>query len=331
MTESFNAALIQRARATETNPEAGPMTLQRAAAMAVARAGQEALKTQLGVLATEQAELPVDELPDLLPDNPLVVGLHSQSKMIGILAMDIRLLTSALQAQTVGKVQDGEVPQRPPTQTDAILCRRFLSTFLAELPVRMDVMDRAPWIHGVQPRDRVAEPRQLLHALADVPLRFLSLTIDIAKGRQTGILALALPAEALSLPEAPEPEPAAPDPNWSNALRERVLDSSAGLSAVLHGFTIPLSDVTRFKTGDMLDIPEGALDRVRLEDASGRLVLEVALGKSDGKWAVQVPDPNEIHRTIDSLGAAPEDPAKKYAEDLEQALAEEAAKPLSEI
>lgn len=331
MTERFNAALIRIARAAEAKLETGPMTLQRAATLAVAEAGQGVLKTSITVHATEQADLPVDELPELLPEDALLVGLHSRGRLIGAIAMDLTMLTCTLQAQTSGQVQTGEIPPRTPTQTDAILCRRFLATFLSGLAARLDVGDQASWQDGVQPRDRIAEARQLLHALTDAPLRFLSLTLDIAGGRQSGVLSLALPQDLLKLPEQPEPDPPAPDPEWTNALRERILDSSAGLNAVLHRSTIPLSAVAKFKTGDMIPLPDTVMDHVRLEDASGRKVAEVLLGKLDGKWAVKVPDPGEVLRDINALGAAPEDPVKQYEADLEQALADEAAKPLPEI
>ncbi|MEV8468517.1 FliM/FliN family flagellar motor switch protein [Fluviibacterium sp. DFM31] len=281
--------LKRMAKPSRLAPGDQPMTLPRAAALAVSRAGQDALKLPLAVAGTDVGEMTVEAVADHASDAVLLVSLRGPGQAWGMAAFDNSLLTAILQAQTARRITDEEPPLRVATQTDAVLCRRFLTICLGSLAERLQGMPDSNWAQGFLPRDQVLSHRRLPHLLADAPHRVLGLDVDIAQGKRRGRLTLILPLQPVTtepptLAEDPKPRP----DNWTADWHERILDSNATLEAVLMTVRLPLSKVSRLVPGDTLPFSEQTLDRLHLVGTDGRKVARVMLGKSGEFRAVKL-------------------------------------------
>ncbi len=303
--------LKRMAKLSRLTPGDQPMTLPRAAALAVSKAGQDALKLPLAVLGTEVGEMTVEAVADHAADAVLLVALRGPGQAWGMAALDNSLLTAILQAQTARRITDEEPPLRVATQTDAVLCRRFLTMCLGGLAERLLGLPDGDWAQGFLPRDQVHSHRRLPHLLADVPHRVLGLDVDIAQGKRKGRLTLILPLRPVAteqplLAEDPKPRP----DHWTADWQERILDANATLEAVLMTVRLPLSKVSRLARGDTLPFSEQTLDRLHLVGSDGRKVARVMLGKSGEFRAVKLAGKGVTAPQVSAVRKAPDVPPK---------------------
>ncbi|MCA8882603.1 MAG: FliM/FliN family flagellar motor switch protein [Rhodobacteraceae bacterium] len=286
MNDLSPSVLRRMAGAGRTEAAIGPMTLARAAGLAVSRAAQDVLRVPLALKEAEHTEIALDQIGDLVPEQALLVLLHGPGGARGVIALDASLLAAILQAQTTGRVTGSEVPPRNPTQTDAVLTRRFVSVFLDTLALRLEGQRLANWARAYTARDQVRDPKRLPHVLDDGVFGALRITVDIAQGVRLGQLVLFLPGRgAMGAADATASQEGRA---WEEAMASRVLDSQAEIEAVLMRMKLPLSKVSRLAVGDVLPFAPALLGRVRLESAGGQVIGAAKLGKSGGMRAVKV-------------------------------------------
>jgi len=293
MTQHQPTVLQRKAGAGRPAPDHGVVTAATALRLAVSKAGQDVLRTRLDAGEVGESRLTLGAMAAELPARGLHVLLRGSGGAAGLVALDASLLTAVLQAQTAGRVTDAPVAERAPTQTDAILARRFLAVLLDSFGARLAGRPAAIWAAGFQPRERVADAARLPHLLADTAYRALETEVDIAGGLRRGRLLVILPragAEEATLPPAPG-EGAPPDTTrtaWREALAGRVLDSPAALEAVLCRIEIPLSEIAGLAPDRVLPIPARALGEVALEAVDGRVAATGRLGQTKGSRAVKI-------------------------------------------
>ncbi len=299
----------RKAGADRPEPDHGRVTPAGALRLAVSRAGQEVLKVALRAGDLAEARLTLASMAEALPPSGLWVMLRGPGTAAGLVTLDASLLAAVLQALTAGRVSGSGVPDRAPTQTDAILARRFLTVLLESFAARLDGSTAARWAAGFQPRERVSDPARLPHLLPDAVYRGMTVGIDIA-GLRSGTLGLILPhdppcdgAPAAEAEAGSDPRLAA----WQSALAEKVMDSPVPIEAVLHRLELPLAELSRLRPDMLLPLPAQSIAAVSLEGADGRRTGTGRLGRSEGHRAVKIvalPQQREDVGTADGKGGA---------------------------
>lgn len=280
----------RKAGADRPEPDHGRVTPAGALRLALSRAAQEVLKVPLRAGDVAEARMTLGSMAESLPPAGLWVMLRGPGSAAGLVTLDASLLAAVLQALTAGKVTRSSVPDRAPTQTDAILARRFLTVLLETFAARLDSAPAARWAAGFQPRDRVPDPARLPHLLADTVYRGLTVEVDIA-GLRPGALGLILPHDPPGDGGAVAEAEAGPDPRlaaWQSALADKVMDSPVPIEAVLYRLELPLAELSRLRPDMLLTLPAQALSAVSLEGADGRRTGTARLGQSEGRRAVKI-------------------------------------------
>lgn len=280
----------RKAGADRPEPDHGRVTPAGALRLAVSRAAQEVLKVPLRAGDVTEARLTLATITGVLPTSGLWVVLRGPGTAAGLVTLDASLLAAVLQALTAGRVSGSNVPDRAPTQTDAILARRFLTVLLESFAARLDGSAAARWAAGFQPRDRVPDAARLPHLMADAVYRGLTVGVDIA-GLRSGVLGLILPHDPPGDGVPAVEAEAGPDPRvvaWQSALADKVMDSPVPIEAVLYRLELPLVELSRLRPDMLLPLPAQAIAAVSLEGADGRRTGTGRLGRSDGHRAVKI-------------------------------------------
>lgn len=282
-------ALQRLAGADRAPPEYGVVSPAIALRLAISRAAQDTLRAPLAGGEVTESALTLATMPTALPVRGLWVLLQGPGRARGVLTLDASLLAAVLQARTTGRITGKTVAERNPTQTDAILVRRFLAAFLDGLAERLEGHAAHGWSAGFQPRDRIADVAALPHLLDDIAYRALGLSVDVGQGLRSGALGLIVPDAEARKPGKPTPAPPAlRDPDWEVTLTEQVMACTATVEAVLWRLSVPLADLDRWQPGQLLVLPVEALDQVALTGEDGRRVATGRLGQIRGRRAIRL-------------------------------------------
>jgi len=304
-----NPALARLLRKADASAEDAGAPLQpagpgRAFRVGLLRAADRAIGLSLTVLGlSEEVESP-DELVSEGPVGWVLFGLCApgETGLAGLIMLDPALRTAMIEVQTMGVLLDAAESDRPVTATDAALSRPVVAEFLRELAG----MDRpefpaamADWTLRPLPDLRAAELM-----LRDVAHRNWQASVQIGGTDRQGALRLAL---AQGVPTV-EGSTDGANEDWAQALRSSLEQAPVELEAVLGRLTLPLSDVDRFESGQLLPLGALSLAAVRLECAGTPLPGQVRLGQMSGLRAVRLERPaqemQELGRPNDLAGTS---------------------------
>lgn len=284
-------------------PPAPAPTPARAAGIAVGRAADRLYGLPVRTLAVRPGALTLAELPELLPDLPMVAVLQGPGDLLGAIALCSQAVAALVEWQALGRVTMRALDRRRPTRSDAMLCAEFVDALMRELAAEMEGLDGFEALSGYRFLTHLDDPRPLSLMLEDRPLR--SLTLDLAMGaqeRREGRVLLALPqpaATARPRPDvaAPRPTPAPPPPRPS--LVEPMRDAPVAVAAVLCRKRVSLAELRGFLDGRPLSLPRGCLSQAVLETAAGQVLASGKFGEAEGCHALRLRDPAQA-------GAGPE-------------------------
>ena len=262
----------------------------RALRLALGRAGQAVPGLGLEVAGLTEARLSLSELLDLPPDRALLAMIEGPGEALGLIALSPGVLATLIEAQTTGRVGQGDPAVRKPTRTDAAMSAGLIDRVLTGLGAELDASPDRVWAGGFRYASFLEDPRPLELLLEDTPYRVFRAALTLATGARQGEVLLALPAAgrgkapATALPLTAAAAPVAPP----STLAEVALAAPAQLTAVLHRLTIPLSAVLGLKPGDVVPVPSAALDQIVIEGLDGRRLAEGKLGQNRGHRAVRL-------------------------------------------
>ncbi len=231
----------------------------------------------------------------------LLLALDREGGARAFAVPDAQLLAALIEVQTLGRVLPVAALPRPPTPTDAAMCRDFIDLLLQRLEGALARPDPPFWVTGYGAGPQIENLRLLEMMLGEIPYRLFSLVIDIDGGAKTGRLQLAFPA--LSPPGA-QAGCTVPDRSWRDIFTEQVMHSRARLDAVLHRLHLPLAELRGLKAGDLLPVPLSAVGNVVLECGARQDVALARLGQKGGLRAVRLK--SEIAAEAAAAGAWPE-------------------------
>ena len=93
------------------------------------------------------------------------------------------------------------------------------------------------------------------------------------------------------------------DPAWAKRMRFEVSRAKVGIEAYIPQGSMTLGQITQLKSGDVLKLPDGAIEQVRLR-SGGQSLYKCTLGKAGTAFTVRIGDPiSEEEDLIDELAA----------------------------
>jgi len=278
-----NLVLRRKAGAARAAAELTAMTPAKALRLALARAGDEVLETQMGLQDLAEAKGRPESLLKEAPDPALYLRLRGPDGGEGLAMLCPQAVAAVLEAQLTGKVLSQEAADRRPTGTDAIMAAGVLDQVLIHFGAYVtDCPDPLP-VAGYLAGPTLADARAAVLTLDDVDYLQYDLTVDFSSGAKIARMRLLFPAET---PFASQK--GAGGAAWRESFQRTVLSSAAELEAVLCRMTLPLADMAALKPGDLLPLGQASLDGVHLTGPDGGTVQTVRLGRSGPMRAVRL-------------------------------------------
>ncbi len=278
------SALRRKAGAGRPPPEPSAHSPGSLLRKAVAQAAED-LHSLVAVVAGFSESRPgLTALMEALPDPALLMSMTDANGRRGLAVADGQVVTALVEHLTTGRVVPGEAAPRRPTRTDAVMVSDFLDRILGLFDEVLLALPDAPPIRGFRYSSRLAEPRMVQMALSDAEYLLYRMRLDLGRGARSGEVLLAFPP-ATARVSGSSPVDAA---GWQRDLDAAVMQSEVPIRAVLNRLAVPLDEITRWKPGDMLDIPVAALTAVELEGVDGRVVAMAKLGQVSGHRAVRI-------------------------------------------
>lgn len=272
---------------------AGPRPPDRAVAAAIARAADRihGLAVFFDKVTTGHAELA--EIPELLPEQPLISVVEGPGDRLGAVAMDSGLLTSLIEMQALGRVSARPAVARRPTRTDGAICADFVSACLAELEAELAGQPGFEGVAGFRYASFLDDPRPLALMLEETSYRLVTITLRAGDaGERDGTLLLILPhappRASAPAPAADAPEASAPPAPDRGPLAEAVRQAPIELTGVLCRRQITLGELRALGPGDRIALPAGVLEQATLETAAGQVVFRGRLGALGGHHALRL-------------------------------------------
>lgn len=272
---------------------------ERALPLALARAARDGFGLALDCVSVRPHRYSLAELLELPPERALILLLEGPREAIGVLVMDQELLAGLIEAQTLGKVTAQPIMPRKPTRTDAAMVADWVDAVMDDLEEQLLAEEDLVWTDGFRYSSHLDEPRPLALLLEDTSYKVLSVEVDLASTRR-GQMILALPADGHGRRPQRVVTTASPDPlegaRFSEALGNQVLEAEVVVQGVLTRVSLPLSQVLALKPGDLLPLPNAALDRIELTGVDGRPRGVGKLGQSKGMRAIRIGQCGDVER-----------------------------------
>jgi flagellar motor switch protein FliM len=263
-------------------PEIAAMSPEKAMRLAFGRAGRDTPGLGLRLISFAIDRMVVPALIDAATPLTLVATLVRGDGAVGAVLFDPGIVAALIEAETMGRLRPGPVPERPPTRIDALMVGAFLDRGLGLFDEVATDLSIAEATTGYRFGDVISQPRTLALMLEDQPYRALRLGFDFCDGVRQGSALLAMPFDP------PAKAPAADRDGFGRDLHEAVMTAPAEVRAVLTRLSLPLDAVTAWEPGDLLPLARDVLDSVVLEDIDGTQVGRGRLGQSNGARAVRL-------------------------------------------
>ncbi|MCQ0968870.1 FliM/FliN family flagellar motor C-terminal domain-containing protein (plasmid) [Paracoccus sp. TK19116] len=282
----------------------------RAAATAIARAGEDLYGLPVQPLTVVPDGITLAEMAEILPDQALFAVVEGPQEALGVVALDPEAVTALIEVQALGRVTGRPVETRRRTRSDAMICAEFVNRALTELQAEIDGLEGFENYAGFRYASHLDDPRPLLLMLEDVNYRALRMRLRVGDDRarreieivvalpeRRAIAALPSPVTATANGLAPAAQPAAragataPEKAASNAsgpLAAQLQDAPIELLGVLCRRKISLGELRTLAPGRMIALPRVSLHDARLETRQGQVIAQGKLGEADGCHALRI-------------------------------------------
>lgn len=232
----------------------------------------------------------------------LGVLLQGGSLERGVALIDAQVLAAFVEHLTMGRVAPVAAQDRAPTQTDTMIMAEVLNCILAAFDAEMALLPDAPPISGFRYLGVLEDEKAAVMALEDVPYRAHTLTLDIGSGAKSGTLQLFFPYDPPRKPDHLAREYRA----WHKDWQAQVMHLHAPVEAVLHRFSVPVSDISQMQVGSVFQVPASQIAAVTLEGIDKTPVATAKLGQAAGYRAVRIN--SDVVADPQNLTAVPETP-----------------------
>ncbi len=286
MTNSMHSTILRRMTGQRTDgADENPLTSSRALRLALTKAANDIVGLVLTVTSVAEEVQPLETMLAGLDEDLMLIELIRDNKLVGIVALDVQLRAAILEMQTVGSLIGAAADLRPATGTDKMMCDPVLAAFLDALPKAVVGTTLEGWADDVAIAQRIASSRAAGLVLDDHDYRILRLSVDLGVADRAGSILLALPPlqQALLTQTA-----AVEEPDWDSQFQASVAEAPASLEALLHRFSLPLTQARSLHVGQVVPLPGCTVNSVRLMTPDGHKLAEAKLGQIGGKRAVRI-------------------------------------------
>lgn len=267
-------------------PEIGQITPAKALRTAVTQAAQDVAALVATPGAVEEARVTLEGIGEGLPEHPLLALVEGPSGSFGLVVLDAQAVAALIEMQTTGRVVPRPAEARAPTRTDAIMCADFIDRVLELFEQRVGEagLTLAPALTGYRYAMALAEARAVAITLEDAAYRRLALTVDFDRGAKSAMIQIILPHDAPDHGAHRATDGGA----FTEALQAQVMAANAVLTATLARQRMTLAELAALTVGDVITLPIDALERIALEDLTGRSVARGRLGQVSGHRALRL-------------------------------------------
>ncbi len=299
-------------RAGRPPPEFGEVSPAKALRLALAKSGQEILEQAVTGSGIEELKVGIPAIQKELPESALVLDMTGPGGCRGLVALDRSCVAAITEALTTGRISGGELPERKPSRTDALLCRKFLVMVMTVFAARLVGHPDSDWATGFVPDEPVFDLRRLPVIMEDVPYRLLRMETDFGLGARIGQVCIVVPWAGPAA--VPPPAEALPPPEedaaaWCEALEAAIMPARVELAGVLCRREITVRDYEALEAGSLIRIPMSSIANATLETATGQKIFRGRLGELDGDRALKVEWTFEDGEEGETLSAAQNDEA----------------------
>jgi flagellar motor switch/type III secretory pathway protein FliN len=247
-----------------------------------------ALEVQLEAQSRAAKQCGPEGFVSALPENGLYFRIECQSEgQIGLLAIDPALIES-LDNVVTGELDGSPPSPRPPTAIDAAIARPFLDSMLQEFAEILCELRGGEKTDTYQTAQQEMEPSP--HMFPEIPYLQIDIDFDFLGGKGKGHLGLMLPAAntdfAIALPRKGESRA-----EWRKSFIKTIETAPASFEVVLYRKNMPIGQILKLKTGDMLEIPARALENLSVESRKGalsRCLMKARLGEYQEMRAAKI-------------------------------------------
>jgi len=229
------------------------------------------------------------EVVEIVEPGMFLSLLEGGQDRIGLAVMCHSMMAGLVEAVTTARVADTVPNPRKPTRTDAALLAPLIDAFFQQIARRLagtgaQEAQFAGYVYG----SFLDDPRPLGVLLEDVPYQILRLRVQFGHGPRTGDVYLVLPDMAFAQDLADAERETTEKAQWAAQLEATVCAAEVQLDAVLCRMQMKLSAVSTLKRGDVLCLPESALEALSLETLKGQVIAKARLGQARGQRAVRL-------------------------------------------
>lgn len=261
--------------------------------LALARSARDMFGLALDLEEVRGRRISLAELLEVAPERAMICLLEGPQGGLGVLLLAPEVLAGLIEAQTLGRVTDQPVIPRKPTRTDAAMVAEFLDSAMFGLEEALLTDEDLIWTDGFRYAGWLDELRPLGLMLEDAPFKTLTGTMRLGGGQKSGAAVLALPAEGHGrrphrVPQLTAVREPAAEMVFKAAIAEQIMAADAVLHAVLSRVSLPLAEVMALKAGDVLPLPNAAIDRLEVLGLDGGRVSTAKLGQQRGMRAIRL-------------------------------------------
>ena len=288
---SANDVLRRKARAGLEERKARLMSAARAMRLSLSRAAETLFELAVSVSDVFEEQLSQEALMRSVDAEMLLVLLDGPQGALGVMGIDLPLVNSIVEKQTIGRVSEGVGASCAATATDAALIAPYITRVLEGMSEELSIKDRA-LTEGFAFGARI-ESKRHLGLLLEVPdYRVLRAQIELESGVKRGELVLCLPIGTPESVNATQIKAASKTADTQDVRRLRdgaLMEARAVVRAVIHRRQMTLGELSNLKVGEQLHFGAGALARVELDMGVGATSLgPCKLGKQDGMRALKL-------------------------------------------
>ena len=250
--------------------------------------GLSELEVQLETNSRAAKQCEPAEFLQTLPENGLSFRIECETEgQFGLLTLAPDLIESINNVLT-GELEAMSAPARPPTDIDAAMCRPFMDEMLieyAEILRELRGGNKTDIYHLTQ-----VEKEPSPHLFPEIPYLQIGIEFDFLSGKSKGQLYLLIPAANTEFTSA-LPRPGESASAWRESFVKSLEGAPTSFDVVLHRKKMPIGQILKLKTGDMLEVPARALENLSIEIRKGPLsqsLMQARLGEYQEMRAAKI-------------------------------------------
>ncbi|QYX56046.1 FliM/FliN family flagellar motor C-terminal domain-containing protein [Roseovarius sp. SCSIO 43702] len=281
--DASDRVISRKARTAREGFEARAMSPAKALRLALAKAADATMDLALAVTTLEQSQVSRGELIKTFAAPGLLILIEGARR--GAARLDSGALASIIEQQTIGRVTDRAIGERPVTRTDAALVASFLDDTLSRLAGFLSDQEGAETWRGYEYGAMLENAHDLDLSLESEEFHLFRVSTSLADGMRLGLIEIALPVVDLP-PEERDGEGAAPE--RGRALASVVVEATVTFDAVLDRVSMPIDEVMKLAVGNRVPLDIGPDLLLRVEGVGRHLVSGARLGQMNGARAVRL-------------------------------------------